>query len=59
MITAQYIKEFFEKRDKKNPFIVKTRYGKQLGEKFSVNNQKASEWLATKARENSRRDGKS
>lgn len=58
-ITAQYIKEFFEKKERKNPLMVKTRYGKGLGSSFGVNEQKAAEWLADRSRRKSLSAGKS
>jgi hypothetical protein len=59
MITNEYIKEFFEKRERKNPLVVKTRYGKELGSKFSVNIIKANEWLAERLRRESQSSDKS
>jgi len=50
MVTNEYIKEFFEKKDRKNPLMVKTRYGKGLGSTFGVNERKAAEWLAERKR---------
>jgi hypothetical protein len=58
-ISNQYIKDFFEKRERKNPLLVKTRYGKQIGEKFSMNIQKADEWAATRKRQQSLSNGNS
>ena len=52
-VTTQYIKEFFEKKERKNPLMVKTRYGKGMEEKFGVNEQKAAEWLADRVRRES------
>ena len=48
MITNQYIKEFFEKKERKNPLSLKTRYGRALGSKFVMNEKKAAEWLANR-----------
>lgn len=59
-ITNEYIQNFLEKKERPNPLMVKTKYGKNLESKFAVNNQKASMWLADKSRQNlSRRVGKS
>lgn len=52
-VTYQYIKDFFEKKERKSPFVLKTRYGKSLGSKFVINEKKASEWLAQRKRQQS------
>ena len=49
-ITNQYIKDFFEKKDRPNPLIVKTRYGKALESKFAPNIPKCEEWVAERLR---------
>jgi hypothetical protein len=51
MVTNEYIKEFFEKRERKNPLMVKTKYGKALGSKFGINEKKAAEWVAQRKRQ--------
>lgn len=58
MVSEQYIREFFEKRERKNPLMLKTKYGRALDQRFAINERKASEWLARLAR-NSRPTGKS
>jgi len=50
MVTNQYIKEFLEKKEQKNPLSLKTRYGRALGSKFVMNEKKAAEWLAQRKR---------
>ena len=50
MISPEYIKNFLEKKERKSPLMVKTRYGKSLESKFGVNEQKAAEWLADRLR---------
>jgi|GEM_PF-6205781 len=50
-VTNEYIKKFFEKKEQKSPFLLKTRYGKGLEEKFVINEKKASEWLAQRKRQ--------
>jgi hypothetical protein len=52
-VTNQYIIDFFEKKGRKNPLMVKTRYGKGLGATFGVNEKKAAEWLADRSRRKS------
>lgn len=49
-ITSQYIKEFLEKKERKNPLSLKTRYGRALGSKFVMNEKKAAEWVAARKR---------
>lgn len=53
MITAQYIKEFFEKKERQSALMVKTRYGKSLSSQFAINEKKAEVWLAERLRKKS------
>lgn len=59
MVSEQYIREFFEKKERKNPLMLKTKYGKALGSRFAINEQKATEWLADRVRRQSLSAGKS
>ncbi len=58
-ISEQYIREFFEKKERKNPLMLKTKYGKVLESRFAVNEQKAAMWLADRSRRKSLSVGKS
>ena len=59
MISNNYIKEFFEKRERPNPMLVKTRYRKSLESKFAPNMPKSEEWLAERLRRQSQSVAKS
>lgn len=59
MISEQYIKEFLEKKERKNPLMLKTKYGRALDSRFAINEQKASEWLARRKGQRSYPVGKS
>ncbi|MFA6445740.1 MAG: hypothetical protein WCW14_00620 [Candidatus Paceibacterota bacterium] len=51
-ISEQYIREFFEKKERKSPMVVKTRYGKALDDRFVINEKAAkekAEWIARRA----------
>lgn len=50
MITNQYIKEFFEKKERQTSFRLKTRYGKSLPQKYGMNEKKVEQWITARKR---------